>query len=694
MKRVSNLLIAIIAVISLALLVSAFSLNTIPSQTHVQNTTNDKVIVLSDYASSDTTDYFKSCNSTELVTAFTGSGYNTNLTFHPALGFVGTTSCTVTATNTTHNLSKSFDVVVAAHNSDVTITAPAALTWIKTLSSTEKSSFTITNAGNTELSVELSLSSFADTANSSNTLSVGILNETEFTLAVGASKTAELSVAGIAASAANAVYSSNISVTYNSSSQQKTEIVAQSLTVRDAVASLSTVSSLRFGAEKSSLGANATSNFTITNNGDIEITGIQVSSNTESKYKVEFSLNGINFTDSVTIASLKKNEIANLSIRGIIPADSAAGTKTDIGDISINSPSLTGNMTISDFYIEPVSKLRIIQVDVDYTDITNNKRGGKLEENDEGNSINDLQPGTEMRISVKLENDFTDEENAQMEDIELTVTVVDIDDGSDLEDEESGIDINEESSQRVDFNFIIPKYAEKEEYEVRVEASGTDDKFKAKHKDRFTFTIEVDRKPFEVEITKIELRNPVLTCTRNTILNLEVSNLGAKELDDVKVEVANAELGINYVKEQIEVSNDHVDEDSRAQISIPIAISQSTALKSYTIRSKAYFSRTALDDVKDVQLTVAACGPVQQEDKKEEAKNETQTKQEDKSSQAADSDEKEQAKATQGQEPIFLDEEFREFRESNSYFTLLLVGFSVLLGIAAAMIAVLVMPKD
>jgi hypothetical protein len=690
MKRLSNLLIATIAVLALAIFASAFSFNTIPDQTHVQNTTNDKTIILSNYASNDTTNYFSSCNATELTTNLVGSGHEQNLTFQPVQNYVGTSVCNVTATNGTANLSQTFNVVVSAHNAALTTTNPAALTWVKTVSSTEKATFTLSNTGNTDLSVSLSIIDFVDTSNASNTIAntIASFNESTLVLAPGASKNIKLSLTGISANQESDTYASNITIAYNSSSTQSTKLLPVTLTVRNAVSSINTVSSLRLGESGISLGANVSSIFTLTNNGDLTVSNLDIRSNANAKYEVKFTLsNSTNSTSNITIASLQPKEAVNVTVSGKIPKDGTAGARTDIGDILLTSA--TANFSIDDFFIDPVSKLRIIEVEVDYKDLQNNDKGVKLEESDEGDTINNVQPGTEVRIRVKLQNDFTDSEDAQIKDIDLTVTIQDVNDGSDLDDEESDIEVNEDSSQKIDFSFIIPADAEKDTFTVLVEADGRDDKFGARHKDEFRFQIEVDRKPFEVEITKVELQNPVLTCTRNTMLEMEVRNIGSKELDEVKVEIINADLGINFVKENIALTIDYTDIDSREKITFPIVLKNNAENKNYVIRTKAYFSRSTLDDVKDVQLTVRPCDP-SEENKKEE----TKTTEEDAPSHSGDTDKKESNTPSQKQDAIFLDEEISEFKQSNAYFTLLLVGFLVLLGIVAAMIAVLVMPKD
>ncbi|MBI2136171.1 hypothetical protein HYU06_03810 [Candidatus Woesearchaeota archaeon] len=705
-KILRNLALSIFLVISLIAvgsIVTAFSFSAITPapQSHVQNTTEDKLIVLSNFASNDTTGYFKACNNSELVTSLVGSGHLTNFSFHPAAGFVGTSVCNITATNSTSNLSQSVSIAVAAHNADVTLTSPSNLLWLKNLSSSISNTFTVTNFGNVALSVNLLAENWADAANASNTISNSVvaLNTTSFNLAVGESKPVSVTLAGISNAQKTANYTSKVNVTYNSSSANKTESVNLALHVRDAVTQLTLPTSFRLGIDTQSLGSNASANLTIQNTGDTVLANVAVFSTADAKYNIAFSLNNVNFTNTLNFSTINPGETKSAIVKGVIPVDLIAGTKTDIGDLIITSPNITGNTSITDFYVQPVSKLSVEEVEVTFTDIQNREKTDEMTLT--GDRINDVQAGKPLRIKVRLKNDFTDAEDIGIQDIDVTATIEDIDDEDDLDEEVSDIDINAENTESVDLNFVVPIDTEKDVYDVTIEAEGRDESSKARHKVVFKFTVEVDRKDHELEIKKMNLLDSQLSCKRNTLLDVEIANIGSKEEDEAALEITNADLGINYKKTGIELSNDYKETDSKARFSVPISLKDTLKAGTYPIRAKLFFSNTILDDIRDVQLVVQECNPQAQNQSAAQQQTTQQTQQQTAQSQqnaqaGQQQDTQKQTTATQaeeGKEPVFIDEEKFSLKDSSFYVPVLVVGFLLGLGTVTVLVSMLLMPK-
>ncbi len=704
-KILRNLALSIFLVISLIAvgsIVNAFSFSTITPtpQSHVQNTTEDKLIVLSNFVSNDTTGYFKACNNSELVTSLVGSGHLTNFTFHPAAGFVGTSVCNITATNSTSNLSQLINIAVAVHDADVTLTTPSNLLWLKNLSSSIFNTFTVTNFGNVALSVNLLAENFIDVANASNTISNSVvaLNTTSFNLAVGESKPVLVTVTGISNAQKTANYTSKVNVTYNSNSANKTESVNLALHVRDAVTQLTLPTSFRLGIDTQSLGSNASANLTIQNTGDTVLTNVVVFSTADAKYKIAFSLNNVNFTNTLNFSTLNPGETKSAIVKGVIPVDLIAGTKTDIGDLIITSPNITGNTSITDFYVQPVSKLSIEEVEVTFTDIQNREKTDEMTLT--GDRINDVQAGKPLRIKVRLKNDFTDAEDIEIQDIDVTATIENIDDEDDLDEEVSDIDLNAENTESVDLNFVVPIDTEKDVYDVTIEAEGRDESSKARHKVVFKFTVEVDRKDHELEIKKMNLLDSQLSCKRNTLLDVEIANIGSKEEDEATLEITNTDLGINY-KKTVELSNDYKETDSKARFSVPISLKDTLKAGTYPIRAKLFFSDTILDDIRDVQLVVQECNPqaqnqsaAQQQTTQQTEQQITQSQQNVQSAQQQQAPQKQTAtQAEEGKEPVFIDEEKFSLKDSNFYVPVLVVGFLLGLGTVTVLVSMLLMPK-
>ncbi len=700
-RRLKTIILGIFLALALVTTVNALTFNTISPASllsHVQNTTEDKLIVLSSFASNDTTGYTLDCNATEIVGSLVGSGHLTNFTFHPAAGFVGTSVCNITATNGTNSSSQLVSIAVATHNADVTLSAASNLLWLKNLSSSISNTFTVTNFGNVPLSVTLLVENFVDSSNASITISssVASLNATSFNLAVGESKPVSLTLSGISNSQKTASYTSKINVTYNSSSANKTEYVNLALNVRDAVTQLTIPTTFRLGTVTQSPGSNVSNNLTLQNTGDTVLTNVVVTTNADAKYKIMFSTNNVNFTSNLTFPTINPGETKSATVKGVIPAELIAGIKTDIGDLIITSPNLTGNTSITDFYVQTVSKLSIEEVHATFTDIQNREMTKNMELT--GDRISDVQAGSSLKLRVRLKNDFTDDEDIEIENIDVTATIENIDDEDDLDQEVSDIDINAENSESVDMYFIVPIDAEKDTYTVLIEAVGKDESSEATHKAVFKFTLEVDRKDHELEIRKMNLVDSSLSCKRNTLLDMEIANIGSRDEEKAAIEIINAELGLNYKKTGIELTNDYKETDSKLRFSVPIALKNTLKAGTYPIRAKLYFSDTILVEVKDVQLVVQDCNPAapQQQTQENQTTGTQQTQQQTaQSQQNAQAAQKQNATAqTQdGKEPVFVDEEEFSLKDSGLYVPLLVIGFLLGLGAVTVLMTMLFMPK-
>src|SRR3989344_1881916 len=80
-------------------------------------------------------------------------------------------------------------------------------------------------------------------------------------------------------------------------------------------------------------------------------------------------------------------------------------------------------------------KLSITDVDVEVDDKSDNNL-------DDGDTIGrEAEPGSKIVFEVEVFNEYTKEEDIEIDDIEIEVTIEDIDDGDDLDDESDDFDL-------------------------------------------------------------------------------------------------------------------------------------------------------------------------------------------------------------------------------------------------------------
>src|SRR3990167_6599048 len=199
------------------------------------------------------------------------------------------------------------------------------------------------------------------------------------------------------------------------------------------------------------------------------------------------------------------------------------------------------------------SKLLITDVDV--------KVGSKTHKNiDFGEKIKEeAKPGDTVQFKIQALNNFTDAEDLEIEDIQVTVTIESIDDDSDLEEEGEIKDLKAEKDDDVAIDFTIPLEVDEGDYDVLIEVE-SDDENGTSHVVEYELELEVQKEDNEVRFLRNTLTPSEIKCGRTVQLSTAVINTGADDEDGVTLEITNAELGVSF-KETFDLSNDPFDED-------------------------------------------------------------------------------------------------------------------------------------
>src|SRR3989338_709048 len=96
------------------------------------------------------------------------------------------------------------------------------------------------------------------------------------------------------------------------------------------------------------------------------------------------------------------------------------------------------------------SKLVFSDVDV--------KVGSKTSKNlEDGDTIDDeAEPGDTVEFRIEVRNNFTDAEDLDIEDITVEVTIEEVDDGDDIDEESSDFDLKAGRDKKVTLKFQLP----------------------------------------------------------------------------------------------------------------------------------------------------------------------------------------------------------------------------------------------
>lgn len=229
----------------------------------------------------------------------------------------------------------------------------------------------------------------------------------------------------------------------------------------------------------------------------------------------------------------------------------------------------------------------------------------------EGDKIRDVKPESKLKLKIKVKNLY--EEDIEIKDITITAIIKDIDDGDDLEEESDEFDLDAGDSKTETIEFEIPLEVEDGIYDLILEIEGKDDQ-DVEYSKTYEYSIEVEKEKHDIVITKAELTNPTLKCSRTTTLDIVVINMGTNE-EDVVLKVINADLGLNK-QLNFELSDDPFDDDSKYSTSFTITVDNDQEAGVYPITVSAdYGSKTAEETV---ELKVEDCKIKEGEEKEED----------------------------------------------------------------------------
>jgi hypothetical protein len=255
-------------------------------------------------------------------------------------------------------------------------------------------------------------------------------------------------------------------------------------------------------------------------------------------------------------------------------------------------------------------KLLITDVDV--------KVGSKTDKNmDFDDKIKEeATPGSTVKFTIEGKNNFTDAEDLEIEDIEVTITIDGIDDDDDLEEEDEIKDLKQGKDNDVTIEFTIPLEVDEGDYDVLIVVEG-DDENGTSHEVQYELELEVQKEDNEVRFSRNTLTPSEIKCGRTVQLSVAVINTGADDEDDVTLEITNAELGIS-LRETFDLSNDPFDDDSKFRKTFTLSIPQDVEAGIYTIPSQVTFNDGSDTETETTELVVAQCEIFEEEEEEEE----------------------------------------------------------------------------
>jgi uncharacterized membrane protein len=352
------------------------------------------------------------------------------------------------------------------------------------------------------------------------------------------------------------------------------------------------VTGTTLGSDSTKAGQNVTGTITLTNNGNVTINNIALSSTAASKYF-------IGFTGAPT--SLAAGASATISISGFLSKDLDA-VDTSFNPLQQNVGNVvatgTGSATASAPILMQIRNVLHIKKVV----VTVNGQDDKSL--NDGDTIKALKPGDSLTIKVEVENQFSTS-SSEDRDLENVRVTLDSENDIDLSDTEQTIDsISADSTEDQTFDATVTDAASGT-YRLQVTADGNGQSpFTGRYAERIVVFLKVERESHELAIRSASISPSILACgaTRNVDAKAHIVNTGKSNENDVSVELAIPALGISVRKDAIKL--DKSDETTRT---ISATLPDSVKPGTYEADIVTYFAGTSESDRKALTLKVEDC---------------------------------------------------------------------------------------
>ena len=259
------------------------------------------------------------------------------------------------------------------------------------------------------------------------------------------------------------------------------------------------------------------------------------------------------------------------------------------------------------------SKLVFSDVDV--------KVGGKNSNNlNDGDTIDDeAEPGDTVEFRIEVMSNFTSAEDLEIQDITIDVTIEEIDDGDDFDDESSEFDLRPGREKRSTLSFEVPLEVDEDSFNVLIHAEGEDENGTT-HEIDMDLTLDVDKESHKLIITRKTLNPSEVACGRKNVqIGVTVINIGNEDEEDVVFEISNSDLGVNIREDVGELTAEPNQEESRFLKTYSFNLPSDIEEGSYPITLRALYDNDRRRAEDTVTLTVNECLTAP---KKEEPENE------------------------------------------------------------------------
>ncbi len=375
-------------------------------------------------------------------------------------------------------------------------------------------------------------------------------------------------------------------------------VIVALLAVNAASAALTVTAAPTLGSENQERGKNVSTTFTLTNSGNVTVSGIQITSNAAAIYAV-------NFSGAPT--SLAAGASQQVTVNGQLPLDHPAIDATTlvaqaikIATITVSGTEVTNGTNATsvsaDLKMRAENNLRVKKIRVEV-------KNGKSQSVSDGDRVKDLKPGDKLTVEVQVENNAARDSRSDFRNARLTVQS---DSRGDFDlNEQDTISLSADSEDTVRFSDTeVDDSANDGNVDVSVKLSGTD-RNGALQGEVLFFTVEVNRQSHELRLDSLTVNPGTIPCEgdRSVRVDTRVTNIGTHDEEDSYVEVDAQSFGFKEKR-----SMGTLNEDDSTNVAFSFLPPKTIKTGSYQVIVNSYYDTQIKSDSKSVTIAVPECG--------------------------------------------------------------------------------------
>ena len=359
------------------------------------------------------------------------------------------------------------------------------------------------------------------------------------------------------------------------------------------------------------------------------------------------------------------------SSTGIIswtPASSQIGSSNVT--VRVSDGNLTDNQSF-EINVTKGPKLAIEEVDVK----VDSKSSNNLVD---GDSISrDAAPGSKVTFKVKVTSLFTDEEGLDINNVQTDITIRNIDDGDDIDEDAPDFDLSPGRSKTATIAFNIPLQVDEDTFDVDIEVEGEDDNGTT-HTDKAVLTLEVNKEKHEIRILNAAVSPAVVRCEQSATVSVNALNTGEDDEDEAVIRVTSQALGYSAKEE---ASVDSGTDDNQFDRAFAIPLPKDLNEGSYPIDIRTYYRSDRESDARSITLEKGECVTTQSTSQQQPSAAEPAVEVVNQNIQPAPAE-----------QPSVVEQEdlWQQFRESRSYAIALVSAIAMLTFLLVVMIGLAV----